>query len=101
MTFEKWWIGNGHLGTYDARKLFEMAWSEAFKEGYRRGVAGYLEAVSFEREECAKLCDENEKYCRAESEGSTRENGKYIYAWKADTSKSLADAIRSRSKEAK
>jgi len=30
---------------------------DAFRDGYEKGVAGYMEAVKLEREDCAKVCD--------------------------------------------
>jgi len=32
--------------------------AKAFQNGYEKGVAGFNEAVSLEREACAKVCDE-------------------------------------------
>lgn len=32
--------------------------AKAFQNGYEKGIAGFNEAVSLEREACAKLCDE-------------------------------------------
>ena len=31
---------------------------KAFQNGYEKGIAGFNEAVSLEREACAKLCEE-------------------------------------------
>lgn len=53
---------------------------DAFRDGYEKGIAGFMEAVKLEREQCAVLCD---------AEAATYGPCEHQSAW-------LAAAIRAR-----
>ena len=36
--------------------------AKAFQNGYEKGIAGFNEAVSLEREACAKECEQEQEY---------------------------------------
>ena len=50
--------GEGIGGMPDFLEAFaKLVADKAFQNGYEKGIAGFNEAVSLEREACAKVCD--------------------------------------------
>jgi hypothetical protein len=43
---------------FDLREFAKLVAAKAFQNGYEKGIAGFNEAVSLEREACAKVCAE-------------------------------------------
>ena len=43
----------------------ELVTQKAFNDGYEKGVAGFMQAVGLEREECAKILDANAMACES------------------------------------
>jgi hypothetical protein len=39
-------------------RFAKLVAAKAFQNGYEKGIAGFNEAVSLEREACAKVCDD-------------------------------------------
>ena len=81
----------GHMGQLnpweiELLKIFaNLVAAKAFQNGYEKGVAGFNEAVSLEREACAKVC---EKYAAANT------------SWTKAAVKDCAAIIKARGKQA-
>jgi hypothetical protein len=69
----------GYIEEFEA--FAKLVAAKAFQNGYEKGVAGFNEAVSLEREVCAKVC---EKYAAANT------------FWTKAAVKDCAAAIRAR-----
>jgi hypothetical protein len=56
-----------HFRAYgDSLKAFaKLVADKAFKDGYEKGVAGFMQAVELEREACAKILDANAMACES------------------------------------
>ena len=57
--FVEYELDDGTTTAFDKRyeAFAKLVVAKAFQNGYEKGVAGFNEAVSLEREACAKLCD--------------------------------------------
>jgi hypothetical protein len=42
---------------FDFREFAKLVAAKAFQNGYEKGIAGFNEAVSLEREACEKACE--------------------------------------------
>ena len=52
------WAGVGE----PLQMFAKLVAAKAFQDGYEKGVAAFNEAVSLEREACAKACEEEQEY---------------------------------------
>ena len=43
-------------------RFAKLVAAKAFQNGYEKGIAAFNEAVSLEREACAKLCEQEQEY---------------------------------------
>ena len=88
MTFEEW-LKTRHavdfLGGDWPERLMRLAWQQ-----------GYIEGRTDEREECAKLCDEDARYWK-ELLKELKHAGDHTLTANLHTAESLAGAIRARS----
>ena len=48
---------------YTRYHFAQLVTQKAFNDGYEKGVAGFMQAVELEREECAKILDANAMAC--------------------------------------
>ena len=48
---------------YTRYRFAQLVAQKAFNDGYEKGVAGFMQAVELEREECAKILDANAMAC--------------------------------------
>jgi len=76
-------IDGNQSGFDDLEAFAKLVADKAFQNGYEKGIAGFNEAVSLEREACAKVC---------EDDSSTAVE----WSWEACVGAYFARAIRAR-----
>ena len=48
----------GTAATEQEIRFAKLVAEKAFKDGYKKGVSGFMQAVELEREACALICDD-------------------------------------------
>ena len=81
------WQTYMNVGKQEIKAFAKLIAAKAFQSGYEKGIAGFNEAVSLEREACAKVCEDDDR-----NAGD--------WHWKAHVGGYFAKAIRARGEQA-